>query len=84
MDRQRFKDLLEGQHSWPCQYTFKFIVPRDDLPAVLGLLPGVTPLLRSSAKNNYVSVTFKAHMATSDEVIDVYDRASLIKSIISL
>jgi hypothetical protein len=38
----RFQKLLDDQHAWPAEYTFKFIVPEDrldELKAVFGQIP---------------------------------------------
>jgi putative lipoic acid-binding regulatory protein len=84
VDFVRFKTLLDEQHAWPCDYTFKFIVPKDRMQDVLALFPGETPVLRPSAKSTYVGVTFNVAMEHGDAVIAVYRRAVAIEGLISL
>lgn len=84
MDKERFKELLDSGHTWPCLYTFKFIVSRDHVDRVLELFPDELPTVRNSAKASFVAVTFNVTMASSDDVLRIYDRASQIEGIISL
>jgi hypothetical protein len=80
----RLKALLEDHHEWPCDYTFKFVVAREELDAVLGLFPAATPQLRPSKNQNFVGVTFQVNMPSSAAVIDVYERASKIDRLVAL
>lgn len=84
MDRERFRELLDKEHAWPTDYTFKFIVPEAQLEQVVALLPAVTPTIRPSKKAAYVAVTFVAKMTSSLEVLEVYERAGNIDKLIAL
>jgi putative lipoic acid-binding regulatory protein len=87
MDQQAiasFKEKLDSQHQWPGLYVFKFIVPADKVPAVKALFPEMELSERASSKGNYTSVTVKAHMESSDQVITHYIEAKKIEGIISL
>lgn len=80
----RFQALLDDQVEWPSEYLFKFIVPSaglDALKAVFGMHP---VNVRASSKGNYVSVTARLHMASSDEVLAIYQAAGEIEGVISL
>lgn len=80
----RFKELLDDQNDWPAQYTFKFIAPAahlDELKEVFGEHP---VQVRESSKGNYKSVTAHVRMSSSDEVIEVYERASSVEDVIAL
>jgi len=84
MDRQRFKDLLDKEHAWPCSYKFKFIVERQHLDALLAHFPGEQPQVRPSAKERFVGVTLELPMADSDSVLAVYDRVRDVPSLMAL
>ncbi|PSQ93212.1 MAG: DUF493 domain-containing protein [Bacteroidetes bacterium SW_4_67_19] len=85
-----FRELLEEETDWPTTYTFKFIGPEDDLDELKGIFDehptgeegGLK--VRSSSKGNYVSVTARLKMNSSDEVLAVYDRAYEIDDVIAL
>lgn len=81
---RRFQALLDDQTEWPSKYLFKFIVPRaglNELKAVFGEHP---VKVRASTKGNYVSVTAKMEMQSSDEVIHIYRAAGEVDGVISL
>ena len=79
-----FRELLEEETDWPTTYTFKFITPQDGLDELKELFEGHPVKVRSSSKGNYVSVTARLKMRSSDEVLDVYDRAYDIDDVIAL
>lgn len=83
-DEQAFKEKLEGTHSFPGAYTFKFIVATEKQEAVENLIDGAEVSLKPSSGNKYVSVTLNSEMQTGDEVIDVYKRAKQIEGLIAL
>ncbi len=81
----RFQALLDEKVDWPSEYLFKFIVPSAGVEDVRELFDADHPLeVRASSKGNYVSVTARLHVASSDEVIEVYTRAAEIEKIILL
>ena len=80
----RFQNLLDDQTDFPSEYLFKFIVPisgLEDLKSVFGHFPVE---VRESSKGNYVSVTARMEVHSSDEVIAVYSAAAEIEDVISL
>lgn len=79
-----FKKLLDSSHRWPCYYTFKFIVPKGVEDTVLELFHDCEVSVKDSAKGNYQSLTIKVFMKSSDEVILVYQKVSMISGVISL
>lgn len=81
---QQFQQLLDDQIDWPDEYVFKFIAPQDrlgDLKSVFGHHP---VMVRTSSKGNYVSVTARMEMHSSDEIIAVYKAAAGVEGVISL
>lgn len=81
---ERFKDLLDEQNDWPTRYTFKFIAPTTSVGALKSVFGDHPVEVRSSSKGNYMSVTARMRMTSSDEVIAIYDEASDIEGVISL
>ncbi len=80
---ERLKHLLDNEHQWPSQYTFKFIVSAARLGEIVEIL-GEGIEVRESANGKYVSVTFHAQMDSSDAVIEIYQKVSVIEGVISL
>jgi len=79
-----FKDKLDKEHQWPCDYLFKFVVPSEKTTEFRLLFPGESFLSKSSSGGKYTSLTLRKRMGSSDEVIAIYRAASAIEGIISL
>ncbi len=80
------KSQLE-QQSWPDVYLFKFIVPNDSVSVakINALFNESSDLVMHESRNgNYMSVSVKELMLDVDSIISIYEKASLIKGIISL
>lgn len=80
----QFKEILDGHHQWPCPYIFKFIVPSENFPLFKEKFPDADISTRESKSGKYTSVTFESNMCSSDEVMEVYTRASEIPGVMSL
>ena len=84
-DWTSFETALNATHSWPSDYLFKFIVPKAKRLEASSIVENFLDLtVRESQKGRYVSITVKALMNSSDEVVRVYKKASKIEGIISL
>lgn len=83
-DWNRFRSLLNEQYDWPADYTFKFIVPSEQLAAVENVFPEDERKVRSSARGRYCSVTVTRVVGSADDVIEVYTLAAEIEGIVSL
>ncbi|MEM7298893.1 MAG: DUF493 domain-containing protein [Bacteroidota bacterium] len=83
-DIDAFVEKLENNHTFPGDYTFKFIVKPEHQTKVEALVKGAEITLKPSSGNKYVSVTIKAHLQTSKEVVEIYQEAKKIEGIISL
>jgi hypothetical protein len=83
-DKNSFKEKLEGEHVFPCIYLFKFIVPTAKKEELQIILPKGEISFKKSKGDKYISVSVKAPISTSDEIITVYERAYQIEGIISL
>lgn len=79
-----FQELLEDQIDFPSEYLFKFIVPASNLDELRDVFGGHPVEVRQSSEGNYVSVTARMEMRSSDEVIAVYNAAAEVEDVISL
>ncbi len=86
MSDEKFRSLLDESYQWPDYYEFKFIIKTDDREQILKHLDAhkFTILERPSEKGNYVSISARKLMKSTDEVIEVYKSMSGIKGLISL
>ena len=81
---ERLKSQLDQVHAWPSPYVFKFIVPAERQEELLPLLPTGQIEQKLTRTGKYVSITLKAMISDSDQVIAVYQRAGQIQGIVSL
>jgi putative lipoic acid-binding regulatory protein len=81
---QDFKDQLDQEHEWPDLFMFKFIVPRDRQSQIEALFKPEQITSKASKRGNYVSITAKVTMQSSDEVIAIYEAAYRIEGVIAL
>ncbi|HEX6890899.1 MAG TPA: DUF493 family protein [Chryseolinea sp.] len=79
-----FREKLEKHYAWPSLYVFKFIVPTGQQDQVKNLFPSHTAVEKLSKQGNYTSITIHMMMQSSDAVIEIYKRASLIDGIVAL
>lgn len=78
------REKLDEQYSWPMLYMFKFIVPEANREQVVDMFKKHELSARKSKNGNYVSLTAQIFMRSSQEVIDVYKKASSIEGLIAL
>ncbi|MEO9475526.1 MAG: DUF493 family protein [Cyclobacteriaceae bacterium] len=83
-DIEAFREKVESQHSFPGNYNFKFIVPKDKKGEIMAILPAAEISFKESSNGNYVSITAAAHLQNSQEVLDVYVAAHKIQGAIAL
>lgn len=81
---QQLKLVIEETVKFPAEYLFKFIVPAKSVNEILVILQGMEIEEKASQNGNYVSVSGKKIMNDSQEIITIYQKASVIKGIISL
>ncbi len=84
IDPQSFREKLEAQHDFPGPYTFKFIIPEERKDQVVALLPEGELSYKASSGKKYTSITLKASVENSDEVIQVYTTVAKIEGVLSL
>lgn len=80
----QFQDLLDDQNEWPTEYVFKFIAPQEELDTLRSVFGRYPVDVRSSSKGNYISVTARMEVHSSDEIIAVYKAAAEVEGVISL
>jgi putative lipoic acid-binding regulatory protein len=80
----QLKLVIDETMKFPTNYMFKFIVPKDELPNILGKLDGFKIREHNSSGGKYISVTAQKVFNTSDEIINVYKSVSSIKGLIAL
>lgn len=83
-DKAAFKEKLESVGQFPMLYMFKFIVPMGRENEVGALFPKNEMSLKPSSGGKYVSTTIQVMMESSDEIIEIYEQASVIEGVIAL
>lgn len=81
---ESFKQSLDDNHDWPCEYAFKFIIPSSALDELKSMLEGINFSIRESKGGKYNSITACIQACNADEIINIYQKAATIKGIISL
>lgn len=79
-----FREKLDVHYAWPSLYTFKFIVPSEKEEEIKNLFPNHIATGKWSKNGKYISVTINMMMPSSEAVIHVYQKASVIEGIIAL
>ncbi|MES2627682.1 MAG: DUF493 family protein [Bacteroidota bacterium] len=78
---------LDKMHKWPDVYMFKFVLPKDDdkLASLLSHFTDKAEITtRDSAKGNYMSITIREVMFSSDAVVERYKSITDIEGLLSL
>jgi len=83
-NKNKFKERINSAHSFPCKYTFKFVVPVSKKPEVLNLISNADFKIKESTNKKYISITLTSSVKNANEIIYIYEKASNIKGIISL
>jgi hypothetical protein len=81
---EQLKDRLDTVHTWPSNYLFKFIVPLHKKGELMNVLPTGLIEEKLSRTGKYISISLNTRIEASDDIIAVYQRASLIEGIVSL
>lgn len=86
-DRERMRRQLDETHTWPCDFMFKFIVPKGNeneaaLRAIFGLKAKFK--FKDSKTGKYRSFTIVDKVDGADAVFARYEAAAKIPGIISL
>ncbi len=84
MSHEKFRNLLDQSYQWPDYYEFKFIVKISEKEIIIQKLIHFQIIETPSKNGNYVSISARKLMSSTDEVIAIYEMMSSIKGIISL
>jgi uncharacterized protein len=90
MEHHQFNELrkkLDETQSYPSVYMFKFIMDADNrkIALVENLFSENAELYtKESDKGKYISITIKEVMMSTDEIINIYQKASEIKGVMLL
>ena len=79
-----FRSALDANHDWPCHYTFKFIVPKDQTAPVLELFADDPVKANESSSGRFIAYTMEIYVHSCDEVIALYQRVAAVPGVISL
>ena len=79
-----FRSALDANHDWPCHYTFKFIVPKDQSATVLDLFADDPVQANESSSGRFIAYTMEIYVHSCDEVIALYQRVTAVPGVISL
>lgn len=83
-----FKQKLEEEHKFPCNYMFKFIVPADE--EKIALLEAIfdksnaTISNRESKNGKYTSMTIIVNVHDANDVIIYYRQVAKIEGVVML
>ena len=80
----KFKALLDESYTWPSKYPFKFIITPEQIEELKSVLSHDNFDIKPSKKGKYVSISLELEITSSDQVINIYEKVSIIKCIISL
>ncbi len=91
-DENRLRELLNSQHEFPCDYSFKVIcrnAPGAHESIIAGMrertgLALVLPEngMKASRNGNYVSMTLVLRANLADDVLDVYAQLRTFESVL--
>ncbi len=84
MSKEKFAELLDQTYMWPDYYEFKFIVPVGEKASLQALLPDFIFVETPSKQGNYISLSCRRLVKSTQEIIDTYESVSTVKGIISL
>ena len=80
----KLKLVMDETVTFPTEYLFKFIVPVSEVHQVVLILQGLDIDERASSNGRYISISGKGIFQSSEDIINIYKRASVIQGIISL
>lgn len=81
---KKLKELLDESQTFPCPYTFKFIVPHEKVDELKAIIRRGDFDLKPSRTGKYIAVTVTLEMKSSDEIIQLYKAVAIVEGVISL
>ena len=78
-------NLLQDSQSWPGDYTFKLVVPKNSLTELESRTQSTITLKKTPSRTGkYVSLTLKGRFDTPNCVVSFYESLEGIEGLISL
>jgi len=84
LNSNSFKNSLDEEYNFPCDYNFKFIILSNSKEKIFNLIPDAKRIERTSKNGKYTSITLTHVVKNSSEILYIYEKASKIKGVISL
>ena len=86
MNLEKAIETLNAHYTWPCDYSFKFIVPKDRVERLMTTFASTfqSTSQRKSSKGSYISVTATAKVKSAQDVLQIYKTAKSIDGLIAL
>lgn len=85
MNNGRLVELLDSEHQFPGDFSFKFLIKaahRQQLIDLLGKKGSID--FKESRKGNYLSFTYVVKVQNGSEVLAIYEKVKIIPGLISL
>lgn len=80
----KFRELLDATHKWPCTYNMKVVVPTAKLDELKSKFLGFELKTKVSKAGKYTSCTLSTIAMGSDQVLGYYARAKEVEGAILL
>lgn len=81
---EKLKELLDESQEFPSLYTFKFIVPNEQVSTLKAIVRRGNFIEKPSRTGKYMSVSVTLEMKSSEEIIEMYRRVAVVEGLISL
>jgi len=81
---ERFREVLDESYVWPSIYPFKFIIKLEQKEEIINILTGYNLSFRESKTGKYLSVNFEINAQSSEEIINIYDKISIMDNVIKI
>ena len=85
--RDRLRAQLDDTHSWPCSFSFKFILPSrpESVTQLKACFSDSAEFSERPSRNgNYIAFTVVEIVGSAENVFERYEAAAKIKGILSL
>lgn len=80
----KFKELLEKEYDFPCEYSFKFVVPQDKQQEVFSLIEENKTSIKKSRTGKYISITYTTRVENVEHIIAIYERVAEVEGVLNL
>ena len=86
MEFARFAELLQKHYQFPCEYTYKFVIPVQLRPIAEEILQefSCVCVFKLSRSGRYLSINATRSMGSVEEIIEIYQKMRIIEGLISL